>query len=87
MIRVVQRQRGALGQRLTWDPGIARVSISLTDGGELTLAEKSPFDCALSFNIEGSTSLEVDSWRSCSTSCYPGFLGITRRSCLEARRS
>jgi hypothetical protein len=37
MIIVVQRQRGDLWQRLAWDPRIAGLSISLTDGGEWTL--------------------------------------------------
>jgi hypothetical protein len=39
MIIVVQRQHGDLGQRLAWEPRIARLSISLTDGGEWVLAE------------------------------------------------
>jgi hypothetical protein len=70
MIRVVQRQHGDLGQRLAWDPGIAGLSISLTDGGEWILAGESHFDFPLSFSIEGSTSLEGDSLRSCSTSLW-----------------
>jgi hypothetical protein len=70
MIRVVQHQRGDLGQRLAWDPRIAGLSISLTDGGEWILAGESHFDFPLSFNIEGSMSLEGDSLRSCSTSLW-----------------
>jgi hypothetical protein len=70
MIRVVQHQHGDLGQRLAWDPRIAGLSISLTDGGEWILAGESHFDFPLSFNIEGSTSLEGDSLRSCSTSLW-----------------
>jgi hypothetical protein len=63
MIRVVQHQRGDLGKRLAWDPGIAGLSISLTDGGEWILAGESHFDFPLSFSIEGSTSLGSDSFR------------------------
>jgi hypothetical protein len=70
MVRVVQRQHGDLWQRLAWDPGIAGLSISLTDGGEWTLAGESYFDFPLSFSVEESTSLEGDSWRSCSTSLW-----------------
>jgi hypothetical protein len=70
MIKVVQRQQGDLGQRLDWDLGIAGISISLTDGGEWILAGESHFEFPLSFNIEGSTSLEGDSLRSCSTSLW-----------------
>jgi hypothetical protein len=68
MIRVVRRQHGDLGQRLAWDPGIVGLSISFTDGGKWVLAGESHFDFPLSFSIEGSTSLEGDSLRSCSTS-------------------
>jgi hypothetical protein len=42
----------------------------LTDGGEWTLAGESYFDFPLSFSVEESTSLEGDSWRSCSTSLW-----------------
>jgi len=70
MIRVVQCQRGDLWQRLAWDLGIAGLSISLIDGSEWTLAKESYFDFLLSFSIEESTSLESDSWRSCSTSLW-----------------
>jgi hypothetical protein len=68
MIKVVQRHHGDLGQGLSWDPGIARMSISLTDGGEWILVGESHFDFPLTFSIEGSTSLEGDSFRSCNTS-------------------
>jgi hypothetical protein len=68
MVRVVQRQHGDLRQRLAWDPGIAGLSISLTDRGEWTFVEKSCFDFPLSFSVEESTSLEGVSRRSCSTS-------------------
>jgi hypothetical protein len=68
MIKVVQRQRGDIWQRLPWDPGIAGLSISSTNGGEWTLAGESYFDFQLSFSIEESMSLEGDSLRSCSTS-------------------
>jgi hypothetical protein len=67
MVRVVQCQRGDPWQRLAWDIGIAGLSISLTDGGEWTLARESYFDFPLSFSVEESTSLEGVSWRSCST--------------------
>jgi hypothetical protein len=70
MIRVVQRQRGDLGQRLAWDPGIAGLSISLIDGGEWILAGESHFDFPLSFSIKESMSLDGDSLRSCSTSLW-----------------
>jgi hypothetical protein len=70
MVRVVQRQHGDLWQRLAWDPGIAGLSISLTDRGEWTLAGESYFDFPVSFSVEESTSLEGVSWRSCSTSLW-----------------
>jgi hypothetical protein len=70
MVRVVQRQHGDLWQRLAWGPGIARLSISLTDRGEWTLAGESYFDFSVSFNVEESTSLEGVSWRSYSTSLW-----------------
>jgi hypothetical protein len=72
MIRVVQRQRGDLWQRLAWDLRIAGLSISLTNGGEWTLAGESYFDFPLSFNVEESTSLEGDSWRCYRTVCRKG---------------
>jgi hypothetical protein len=70
MIRVVQRQHGDLWQRLARDSGIAGLRISLTDGGEWTLAGESYFDFPLRFSVEESTSLEGDSWRSCNTSLW-----------------
>ena len=70
MVRVMQRQRGDLWQRLAWDPGIAWLSISFTDGGEWTLTGESYFDFPFSFIAEESTSLEGDSWRSCNTSLW-----------------
>jgi hypothetical protein len=70
MVRVVQGQHGDLRQRLAWDLGIAGLSISLTDRGEWTFAEESHFDFTLRFSVEGSTSLEGVSQRSCSTSFW-----------------
>jgi hypothetical protein len=70
MIRVVQCQRVDLWQRLAWDPGIAGLRISLTNGGEWTLVGESYFDFPLSFSVKESTSLEGVSWRSCSTSVW-----------------
>jgi hypothetical protein len=70
MIRVVQYQRVDLWQRLAWDPGIVGMSISLTDGGEWTLAGESYFDFPLSFSVQETTSLEGVSWRSCSASLW-----------------
>jgi hypothetical protein len=64
MVRVVQGQHGDLRQRLAWDPGIARLIISLTDRGEWTFAGESCFDFPLSFIVGESTSLEDVSWRS-----------------------
>jgi hypothetical protein len=46
------------------------MSISLSDGGEWTLTRESYFDFPLSVIVEESTSLEGDSWRSCSTSLW-----------------
>jgi hypothetical protein len=70
MVRVLQCQHGDPWQRLAWDPGITRLSISLTDRGEWDLARESYFDFPLSFIVEESTSFEGDSWRSCSTSLW-----------------
>jgi hypothetical protein len=67
MIKVVQRHCGDPGQRLAWDPGITGLSIPLIEGGERILAGGSHLDFPVSFSIEGSTSLEGDSLRSCST--------------------
>jgi hypothetical protein len=64
MIRVVQRQCGDLWHRLAWDPRIARLSISLANGGEWTLGVEIYFDFPLSFSVEESTSHEGDLWRS-----------------------
>jgi hypothetical protein len=58
MVSVVQCQHGDLRQRLAWDPGIAGLSISLTDRGEWTFARESCFDFPLSFSVEEITSLE-----------------------------
>jgi hypothetical protein len=68
MVIIVQCQHGDLRQRLAWDPGIAGLSISLTDMGEWTFAGESCFDFPLSFSVEESTSLEGVSRRSSSTS-------------------
>jgi hypothetical protein len=68
MVRVVQGQQGDLRQRLAWDPGIAGLSISLTDRGECTIAGESYSNFPLSFSIERSASLAGVSRRSCSTS-------------------
>jgi hypothetical protein len=46
------------------------LSISFTDGGMWTLTGESYFFFPLSFIVEESTSLEGDSWRSCSTSLW-----------------
>jgi hypothetical protein len=70
MVRVVQCQSGDLWQRLAWDPRIAGLSISLTDGGKWNLAGESYFDFPLSFSVEESTSLEGVPWSSCSTSLW-----------------
>jgi hypothetical protein len=68
MVRVVQGQHGDLRQRLAWDPGIAGLSISLNNRGEWTFAGESCSNFPLSFSVEGSTTLEGVSQRSCSTS-------------------
>jgi hypothetical protein len=68
MVRVVQGQQGDLRQRLAWDPGIAGLSISLTDRGECTIAGESYSNFPLSFSIERSASLAGVSRRSCNTS-------------------
>jgi hypothetical protein len=70
MVRVVQGQHGDLRQRLAWDPGIAGLSISLTDRGKWTFAGESCSDFPWSFSVDGSTSLEDVSQRSCSTSFW-----------------
>ena len=70
MVRVVQDQHGDLRQRLAWDPGIAGLSISLTDRGKWTFAGESCFDFPWSFSVDGSTSPEGVSRRSCSTSFW-----------------
>jgi hypothetical protein len=70
MVRVVQGQHGDLRQRLAWDPGIAGLSISLTDRDEWTVAGESCFDFPLSFSVEESTSLEGVSRRSGNTSSW-----------------
>jgi hypothetical protein len=59
MVRVVQGQHGDLRQRLAWDPGIAGLSISLTDRGEWTFAGESCSDFPLSFSVEGAHHLRV----------------------------
>jgi hypothetical protein len=68
MTRVVQCQRDGPFLRLAWDPGIAELGISLTDGGEWILVGGNHSDFPLSFSFEGSMSLFGDSLRSCSTS-------------------
>jgi hypothetical protein len=68
MVRVVEDQHGDLRQRLSWDPGIVGLRISLTDRGEWTFAGESCSDFPWSFNVDGSTSLENVSHRSYSTS-------------------
>jgi hypothetical protein len=72
----VQCQHGDLQQSLAWDPGIAGLSISLTDMDEWTVAGESCFDFPLSFSIEESTSLEGVSRRSCSTSLWQQHLQL-----------
>jgi hypothetical protein len=70
MVRVVQRHHGDIWQRISWDPRIAGLRISLTDRGKWTLAGESYFDFPVSFSVEESTSLEDVSWISCSTSLW-----------------
>ena len=70
MVSTVQCQYEDLRQRLAWDPGIAGLSISLNDKGEWTLAGEICSDFPLSFSVDGSTSLEGVSWRSCGTSFW-----------------
>jgi hypothetical protein len=70
VVRVVQGQHGDLRQRLAWDPGIAGLSISLTDRGKWTFAGESCSNFPFSFSVEGNTVLEGVSRRSCSTSCW-----------------
>jgi hypothetical protein len=70
MIGVVQRQRDGPFQILAWDPRIAGLGTSLTDGGEWILAEGNHLDFPLSFSFEESMSLFCDSLRSCSTSLW-----------------
>jgi hypothetical protein len=53
MIRVVQRQRDGLYQRLAWDPRIARLGISLTDRGEWIFIGGNHFDFPLNFSFGG----------------------------------
>jgi hypothetical protein len=68
IVRVVQGQHGDLRQRLAWDPGIAGLSISLTDRGEWTIAGESYSNFPLSFSVERSASLAGVSRRSGNTS-------------------
>jgi hypothetical protein len=68
LVKVVQGHHGDLRQRLAWDPGIAGLSISLTDRGEWTFAGESCSNFPFSFSVEGSTTLEGVSRRSCSNS-------------------
>jgi hypothetical protein len=70
MVRVMQCQHEDLRQRLAWDPGIAGLSISLTDRGEWTFVGESYFNFPFSFSVEGSTVLEGISQRSCNTSFW-----------------
>jgi hypothetical protein len=58
MVSIVQCHHGDLRQRLAWDPWIPRLSISLTDRDEWTVAGESCFYFPLSFSIKESTSLE-----------------------------
>jgi hypothetical protein len=62
--KVVQCLQEDHRQRLSWDPGIAGLSISLTNRGEWTIAGESYF------NFPFSTVLEGASRRSCSTSLW-----------------
>ena len=70
MIREVQHRRGDPRQRLAWDPGITEPISSSINRGEWLFTGKGHFDFPLSFSIDGSTSLEGDSLRSCSTSLW-----------------
>jgi hypothetical protein len=70
MVRLVQHQHGDPWQKLAWDPRIAGLRISFTDGVEWTLIGEISFGFPLSFIVEESMSLEGDSWRSCSTSLF-----------------
>jgi hypothetical protein len=67
---IVQCQHGDLRQRLAWDPGIAGLSISLTDKGEWTFAGGSCSNFPLSFGVERSASPAGVSRRSCNTSFW-----------------
>jgi hypothetical protein len=67
---IVQCQHGDLRQRLAWDPGIARLSISLTDRGEWSLAGGSCSNFPLSFSVERSASLAGVSRGSYNTSFW-----------------
>ena len=70
MVGVVQCQHEDLRQRLAWDPGIAGLSISLTNMGECTIAGESYSNFPLSFSVERSASLEGVLRRSCNTSVW-----------------
>ena len=61
MANIVQCHHGDPRQRIAWDPGIAGLSISLTDRGEWTFAGESCSDFPLSFSVEENTPLEGDS--------------------------
>jgi hypothetical protein len=70
MVNIVQFQHGDILQRLTWDPGIVGLSISLSNRGNWTFVGDSCFAFPLSFNVEESISLEGVSRRSYNTSFW-----------------
>jgi hypothetical protein len=67
MVRAVQCQHEDLRQRLAWDPGITRLSSSLTDRGEWTIAGENYSNFPLIFSVKRSASLAGASQRSCIT--------------------
>jgi hypothetical protein len=68
--KVVQCQQEDRRERLAWDPRIAGLSTSLINRGEWTIAGESYSNFPFSFSVEGSTTLEGASQRSCSTSFW-----------------
>jgi hypothetical protein len=62
-VRVVQCQDDDLRQRLSWDPGIAGLIISLTDRGECTIVGEGDSNFPLIFSVERSVSLAGASQR------------------------
>jgi hypothetical protein len=68
IVRAVQCQHEDLQQRLAWDPWITRLSSSLNDRGEWTIAGESYSNFPLIFSVERRASLVGASRRSCITS-------------------